>query len=447
MMQVLEYSYLKFTSLEKIVFWDYYTLSNKNYINSNFPIVKLSTVIKQRKKFIVINDQEMYKRCRVQIQGKGVILRDETTGKNIKTKKQQLCKTDDFLVAEIDAKVGGFGIVPAELDSAIVSGHYFLFEINKERLLPDFLALVVKQHDFLKQVKSTGSTNYAAIRPHHVLDYTIPLPPIQEQISLVQSYRNKIEIAEKLQQQANDLDNKLEIYFLDELGINVNDSKQKIKTVGLQFFSYSDLSKWGIDFVGLKSQENKIYKEVLIREISKISSGGTPSRNRKEYYENGTIPWIKTGELNNEIIFDTEEKITKEALKNSSARLYKKESIVIAMYGATIGKTAKLGIDSSTNQACAVLFDINNNIIVTDYLWEYLQTQTNNLKKLAYGSAQPNLNAGIISNIAIPIPSIEKQKEIVEKIISIKKEIKKLKKESIELKQEVDNQFKKTVFN
>lgn len=116
------------------------------------------------------------------------------------------------------------------------------------------------------------------------------------------------------------------------------------------------------------------------------------------------------------------------------------------MYGATIGKTAKLGIEATTNQACAVLFDINNSIVDTNYLWEYLQTQTNNLKKLSYGSAQPNLNIGIISNFLVPIPPLEKQKEISSHINLIKTQIKKLNSESIKNKQEAIKEFGNKIF-
>ena len=110
--QHTEYKYLRFTDFTNLKFWDYYSLSNKNTLEANYPIVKLKEVLHQRKGFISIDDAQIYKRCRVQISGKGVVLRDEIIGKKIKTKKQQLCKTNDFLVAEIDAKVGGYGIVP-----------------------------------------------------------------------------------------------------------------------------------------------------------------------------------------------------------------------------------------------------------------------------------------------------------------------------------------------
>ncbi|WP_205419960.1 restriction endonuclease subunit S, partial [Aeribacillus pallidus] len=87
--------------------------------------------------------------------------------------------------------------------------------------------------------------------------------------------------------------------------------------------------------------------------VAKWGSGGTPSRKRLEYY-GGDIPWIKTGELNDGIVNASEETITEEGLQNSSAKIFPKGSIVIAMYGATIGKLGILGIDAATNQACAV---------------------------------------------------------------------------------------------
>jgi type I restriction enzyme S subunit len=121
----------------------------------------------------------------VQLHANGVVLRDKIEGARIKTKKQQVCQKDELLVAEIDAKVGGYGMVPVELEGAIVSSHYFLFSVNRELLLPDFLGYYVKTPYFRDQVSAQGSTNYAAIRPGHVLDYVIPIPPLDEQRRIV----------------------------------------------------------------------------------------------------------------------------------------------------------------------------------------------------------------------------------------------------------------------
>ena len=150
-----------------------------------WPVVALGEVVRHRKDFITIQPDEIYSRCRVQTSARGIVLRDRVPGDAIKTKKQQVCRAGEFLVAEIDAKLGGYGLVPDELNGAIVSSHYFLFEIDTEHLLRKFLHWYCKTPNFLEQVNARGSTNYAAIRPDNVLTYTIPLPPLNEQRRIV----------------------------------------------------------------------------------------------------------------------------------------------------------------------------------------------------------------------------------------------------------------------
>lgn len=147
--------------------------------------VPLGDVLVHRKEFIQIDDLKRYKRCRVQLHAQGVVLRDEVVGATIKTKAQQVCKSNEFLVAEIDAKMGGFGLVPPELDGAVVSSHYFLFVPREDRIDPKFLGFYAKTPQFREQVAARGTTNYAAIRPSHVLGYKLPLPPLAEQRRIV----------------------------------------------------------------------------------------------------------------------------------------------------------------------------------------------------------------------------------------------------------------------
>ena len=154
---------------------------------SRWPLVPLGegNAIRLRNEFIEIKDTDRYKRVRVQLHAQGLVLRDVVDGWQIKTKKQQICHAGDFLVAEIDAKVGGFGIVPPELDGAIVSNHYFLFEIEESKLDRRFLGWYAKTPAFQAQIKAQGSTNYAAIRSDHVLGYTVPRPPLSVQAKIV----------------------------------------------------------------------------------------------------------------------------------------------------------------------------------------------------------------------------------------------------------------------
>lgn len=156
-------------------------------MTARFPTVRLEAALRQRKEFVRINDPQQYKRCRVQLRAKGVVLRDIVPGSQIKTKEQQVCRDGEFLVAEIDAKVGGYGIVPADLDGAIVSSHYFLFAINEDVLNRQYLDYWIRTRDFQDQVRAQGSTNYAAIRPRDVLSYKIPLPPLAVQQRLVEN--------------------------------------------------------------------------------------------------------------------------------------------------------------------------------------------------------------------------------------------------------------------
>jgi type I restriction enzyme, S subunit len=176
-------------------------------MSANWQVATLGEVVRYRKEFIEINDLESYKRCRVQLHAQGIMLRDIARGAEIKTKKQQICRAGEFLVAEIDAKVGGFGIVPPDLDGAIVSSHYFLFEIDETKLDRRFLDYGIRTHNFRDQVTAQGSTNYAAVRPNEVLGYRLPLPTLEEQRRIVERIEElvaKIEEAQGLRRESEE---------------------------------------------------------------------------------------------------------------------------------------------------------------------------------------------------------------------------------------------------
>lgn len=151
-----------------------------------------------------------------------------------------------------------------------------------------------------------------------------------------------------------------------------------------------------------------------LRTIANWGSGGTPSRKHSEYY-NGEIPWLKTGDLNNSIITQTDETITELGLQKSSAKLFPENSVVIAMYGATIGKLGILGMDCSTNQAAAVGI-VDTRISTTKFLFYYLTSMKDNLIAKGKGGAQPNISQQIIKEFPFPLPPLNEQQRIVEKV-------------------------------
>lgn len=152
---------------------------------------------------------------------------------------------------------------------------------------------------------------------------------------------------------------------------------------------------------------------VRLESVASWGSGGTPSRKHEEYY-NGDILWIKTGELNNGWIYDTEEKITDEGFKKSSAKLFPPYSVLIAMYGATIGKVAILGVPATTNQACACA--VCNQSLLYMYLFYYCISQKNVFIEKGKGGAQPNISQIILKQHPIPLPPLSEQQRIVERI-------------------------------
>lgn len=153
---------------------------------------------------------------------------------------------------------------------------------------------------------------------------------------------------------------------------------------------------------------------IRLGDVNETTSGGTPKRSNKAYY-GGDIPWLKSGELEDNIITKTEEKITDPGLKNSSAKIFPKGTLLIALYGATVGKTGKLAIESATNQAICGIFN-DDNVFFDQYLWHYLVSFRNELIRESFGGAQPNISQEIIRNLKIPLPSLSEQHVIVERV-------------------------------
>lgn len=153
--------------------------------------------------------------------------------------------------------------------------------------------------------------------------------------------------------------------------------------------------------------------ESKLKNIFDTTSGGTPKRGVSAYY-GGDIPWLKSGELNDGIIFSAEEYITNEGLQNSSAKLFPKGSLLIALYGATVGKLGILNFDSTTNQAICCIYQ--HEMYNKYFLFYYLLNHKKYLIKQGKGGAQSNINQEIIKNLIIPLPPLNEQRRIVGKI-------------------------------
>ncbi|GGF79013.1 restriction endonuclease subunit S [Wenyingzhuangia marina] len=172
---------------------------------------------------------------------------------------------------------------------------------------------------------------------------------------------------------------------------------------------YKTYKDSGIEWIGEIPEDWESWK--ISHAFKKIGSGTTPQSGNPLYYENGTINWLNTGDLNDSVLYSCAKKVTPKAIEdNSSLKLFPKGSLVIAMYGATIGKTALLQFETTTNQACCVFNE--SDIIDIEFLQYWFKGNKEHIINLAIGGGQPNISQDILKGIRLYCPSKEEQTQI-----------------------------------
>ena len=228
------------------------------------------------------------------------------------------------------------------------------------------------------------------------------------------------------------------VRILDDYTKSVEELKEKLNK---ELIARKKQYSWYRDY--LLKFKNKV-EIVKLGSISELKSGGTPKTENLEYWENGNIPWMSSGEVNKGNIYETEKKITKEGYNNSSAKMLPKDTVVIALagQGKTRGTVAITRIELCTNQSiCGI---IPNEKLNSDFLYHYLKTQYENLRQLSSGDGtRGGLNLKMLNNYLVPLPPLEVQKRIVEVLDNFEKTCKEL---NIELSSEIEVKQKEYEF-
>jgi len=302
---------------------------------------------------------------------------------------------NDIIMSK-DGTIGQVAFIDRLPGHATINSTMMLIRIKNESLIPKFVYYFLQGNVFKKFISQKNSgTSIPHIFQHDMKNLHIPIPSKKEQqkITLILS------TVDGIIQKSNEIIR-----------------KTKLLNVGLM----KKLLTEGIDHTTFKQTEiGQIPEEWTVTRIidaAETYSGGTPSRKNSDYFK-GTIPWVKSGELKNNSISDTAEKITQQALDDSSAKKLQKGILLVAMYGATVGKTAILDIDATTNQAICAIKPKSDNIN-TKFLQSYFIFKRDSLLTLSSGGAQPNISQSIIKNFMFPLPSILEQNKIVD-ILSI----------------------------
>lgn len=264
---------------------------------------------------------------------------------------------------------GKMPVAMFEEDAAIMSPAYPMFEvIDKKTLLPQYLMMWFSRSEFDREASyyAVGGVR-GSLTWEDFCNMKFPVPSIDRQREIVEEYetlsrriRLNKQMIEKLEATAQTLYRKMFVDGIDKE--NLPDG-------------------WRIGTIGEFCKEMK--------------SGGTPNRNHNEYWDKNEYPWLKSGEVHNNVIIDVEESISKVGLDNSSAKMIPKGSVVMAMYGATAAQVAYLNCATTTNQACCNMLCHSNEDAA--YLFFHLLANQEDIKKLANGGAQENLSQEIIA--------------------------------------------------
>ena len=294
------------------------------------------------------------------------------------------CTSKDILVV----RTGNTGQIITGVDGCF-HNNFFKVEPN-EKIYPKFLYYTLKSPELYTRMRNVASgTTILDLKHSAFLGLDIYLPDLNNQKKIA--------------------------YILDIID-------QKIKTCDSINKNLEELAKtiYRYHFIDFKpyllggyveeSSLGLIPKDWTVQSIEEfvddMKNGGTPKRGEADYWDNGTVPWLKTGEINNNIIIKSEEHITELGLKNSSAKLLPINSIIMALYGkGTAARIGLLKIEATTNQACCAM--ICNDFNKTLFLYLFLLFNQKEIENLASGSVQQNLSKDLIANLELVVPPIE----------------------------------------
>ena len=344
------------------------------------------------------------------------------------------------------SKVGTTGI-PVKVDTDKEFSIFVSLALLKftSSINVDFMVYLIKSPVIFKQSKlGTRGVGNKNLVLQTIKKFLFPLPPLSEQQRIIEAIESVLEKVDEYAESYNKLE-QLDKEFPDKLKKSIlqyamqgklveqdpNDESvevllEKIRAEKQKLFEEGKIKKKDLEIsIVPKGDDNSYYEEVPYKipenwewvklgSIGIWNSGATPPKANCSYYSSATIPWLLTGDLTDSYITNIPNKISELALKETSVKVNPTGSILIAMYGATVGKLGILTFPATTNQACCAcskLFQIEKL-----YLFYFLMAERNNFKFRAEGGAQPNISKNKIINTFIPLPPLPEQSRIVDKI-------------------------------
>ena len=326
---------------------------------------------------------------------------------------------NDLLLNITGGSLGRCAVVPADFNCGNVSQHVCI--MRSVLVEPEYFHALVLSSYFAKSMKITGSGR-EGLPKYNLEQMGFPLPPLTEQQRIVTEIEHWFALLGQIEKGKLDLQNIIKQTKSKVLDIaihgklvpqdpNEEPAIELLKRINPDFTPCDNGH-----YTQLPFEVPQNWSWTTLGKIGKWQSGSTPNRLNKDYY-NGNIPWLKTGDLNDGYITHIPEYITEKALNETSVKLNPTGSVLIAMYGATIGKIGILTFPATTNQACCACEVFNG--IDREFIFLFLLSHREEFIKMGGGGAQPNISKEKIINTYIPLPPFTEKKRIINAVNKI----------------------------
>lgn len=445
-MAITNNSILRLSHFSRLSKWSAYDTVFEG-VKTRFPLVPLSMILKRVKEPINIQDDLLYKRITVRLYGQGVLQRDEVLGKGIGTKRQFVAHAGQLIISRIDARNGAFGIVPSELEGAIVTNDFWLFNVHNA--LPEYLMLVLSSDLFQKywQTQSSGTTNRQRVSESEFLESRITLPSVSEQMALIESFHKKIGQANKAELESEKLVRELNMQIDIHLGITCS---SKSMDHLLSRASFKDLSRWDPTHLANRVIIDSLYSMVSMSKIIKnfmVDNEGHSLRRNTKYEVDNTYQYIGMEQIEK----NTGLRKLKFVRGNeiSSQTLMVPEGYVI--YGKLRPYLNKYWENTTKNSniICSSEFFVFDTVgIDRQYYLSVLASDIvqRQLPPLFSGARMPRITEDDFFNLQIPLPQESVQKEIATLSAKARAGIIELKKYANNMRQQAKREFEEAVF-
>lgn len=451
---------LSLIAFSQTIDWNIKQFFNSTSFKTSFELKRIGKAITRRKDQMVVEDDKQYKRITIKTSCGGVFVRDEVSGKEIKTKNQYYVKAGQLAVSKIDARNGAFGIVPPEADGAIITGNFWVYDVDPQIAIIDYLILLLSSNVFVQawQDCSNGSGNRLYLQEDKFLNYKIPMPSATKQKQIVDKYNKGIYTANRAIRKADELNNSIDLCLFSLLQIKPI-VEQNHRAQGLiSTTTLKNLIGWGAKTNSnpVKPQElfkSTVYKNMPLEFFCKI--------NPKTIYPDDIedisfIPMECVSDIYGEIIEHKNGKTT-----NSKGYTCFQENDVI---------WAKI-TPCMQNGKCAVAINLKNGYAYgsTEFhvfrankntLPEYIHClmRSNRLREVAMsyftGSAgQQRVGTDFLEALTLPLlplhsknPDVITQETVVKKVDEIRKQIKELHTKAANIRKQTKIEFEEAVF-